>query len=488
MSPQSPYCNHTKLTPSRYLSKAKTLLLVALLAVGVRGIALLAVPGSLQEDTDLYRQLAENLVGEGKFALGDDPTAFRPPVYPILLVPCVAAGQSMWGTIGILHLALGVGTVLLTALLTKQIAGLRAGLLAGMLVAVDPLLVWQSTQIMSETAAVFFVVVTLFCGFQASKSKNLAWTFLTGTAAGITALTRANLLPWSLLVPGLLGFVRQVGQTGTFTGDKKRDQTTHHFEQMKGSSQSAPRLPRSKVRFREVIKTSLIGYVGLGSVLFPWAVRNRLVLGQWIFGTTHGGITFYLANNDYFYDHLKEGRAPRAWRSEGFVEAWQKQVKQYPELDEVQRDRLAYSLAKETITRRPEEFLLSCLWRILWLWTPFPPSELSEALTGGVLAVWAVGGFYILQYGCAIWGIGIASRKRINSGEAPGILWFLLSGAALALVLTAVHALYWSNMRMRAPVIPLLTSFGSIPITRPGFWRPSDGSRPRSLFRRQLLP
>jgi len=367
----------------------------------------------------------------------------------------------------------------LTGLLAKRIGGLQAGLIAGLWVAADPLLVWQSTQIMSETAAVFFVGVTLFCGFQASKSKNLAWTFLTGTAAGITALTRANLLPWSLLVPGLLGFVRQLGESGPFTRDKKREQTTHHSEQTKGSFQSLPRLSGSKVRFREVIKTSLIGYVGLGSVLFPWVLRNRLVLGHWIFGTTHGGITFYLANNDYFYDHLREHKPLRAWKSEAFITAWQQAVEQHPGLDEAQQDRLAYRLAGETIARRPQEFLQSCLWRVLWLWTPFPPAELSEALTGGVLAVWAVGGFYILQYGCAIWGIRIALRKRINSRETPQILWFLLSGAALALVLTAVHAFYWSNMRMRAPAVPVFACFAALPLTQLRLWSsPKANGRP----------
>jgi len=477
MSPESPYCNHTKLTPSRYLCKPKTLpllLVLALFTVLVRGMALLAVPGSFQEDRDLYRQLAENLLREGRFALGGKPTAFRPPAYPILLVPCVAAGPYTWWAIATLHLALGVATVLLTVFLAKKIAGLRAGLLAGMLLAADPLLVWQSTQIMSETAAVFFVVVTLFCGLQASKPRNLAWSFLTGTAAGITALTRANLLPWTLLVPGLLGLVRQLGENDTFTRDKKREESTQHSEHTKGSFQAVLRLSGSKVRFREVIKTSLIGYVGLGSVLFPWVLRNRLVLGHWIIGTTHGGITFFLANNDYFYDHLKEGRAPRTWRSEAFLEAWEQQVKQYPGLDEAQRDGLAYTLAKETLARRPKEFWISCFWRILWLWTPFPPSELSEAVIGGILPVWLVGGFYVFQYVCAIWGFGIILANRKNSGES----WFvLLSGVALALVLTAVHAFYWSNMRMRAPVIPLIASFAGIPISGPAFWRPIDGNR-----------
>jgi len=482
MSCHNPFCEYSTVLPSKHLRPLDRLPLVlvfAFLVIFVRGVVLFLVPGSLQEDTDLYRQLAENLVREGRFALGGNPTAFRPPVYPILLVPCVATGPYTRWAIAALHVVLGAGTVLLTGLLANRIGGLQAGLIAGLLVAADPLLVWQSTQIMSETAAVLFVVVTLFCGFQASKSKNLAWTFLTGTAAGITALTRANLLPWSLLVPGLLGFVRQLGETSPFTRAKKREQTTHHSEQTKGSFQSLPRLSGSKVRFREVIKTSLIGYVGLGSVLFPWVLRNRLVLGHWIFGTTHGGITFYLANNDYFYDHLREHKPLRAWKSEAFITGWQQAVEQHPGLDEAQQDRLAYRLAGETIARRPKEFWESCLWRVLWLWTPFPPAELSEALTGGVLAVWAVGGFYILQYGCAIWGIGIALRKRINSGEAPQILWFLLSGAALALVLTAVHAFYWSNMRMRAPAVPVFACFAALPLTQLRLWSsPKANGRP----------
>ncbi|MEX2174775.1 MAG: hypothetical protein WD872_10465, partial [Pirellulaceae bacterium] len=75
------------------------ILLLAFTAL-VRGGALGAQRGNLSQDPDLYREIAENLLRHGEYGLGewippdDDPfsaanrltpTAFRPPLYPIVL-------------------------------------------------------------------------------------------------------------------------------------------------------------------------------------------------------------------------------------------------------------------------------------------------------------------------------------------------------------------------------------------------------------------
>ena len=472
----------TKLAPGRGFLKAKLLpllIVLGLLTVLVRAGALAAFPGGLEEDRDLYRRLAESLFFEGTFALGGHPTAFRPPGYPLLLVPCVAAGRHSWWAIATLHLVLGLGTVFLSFAVGSTLGGLRAGFLAGILVALDPILVWQSTQVMSETAAVFFVAVTLFCGIQAAKHGHPAWVFLTGIAAGITTLTRANLLPWSLLVPPVLVLVRLNKRTGGIGEELHSKPSPNKPQRLKDIFRAHPRRATRKGPLREIIKTILIGYAGVATLLFPWALRNRLLLGHWILGTTHGGITLYLGNNDSFYDHLLEGKVLREWTSDAFVQAWEERVKKYTELNEAQRDRLAYNLATETIARRPREFWQALLWRVIWLWSPFPSWELGKSVTGGFLAIWAVGLFYIFQFGLAIWGIGIALWKR-QTGKA--IAWIVLAGGALGLILTAVHALYWSNVRMRAPVVPLLACFSALPLAQLGSGSPAQGQpQPKHL-------
>src|SRR3954464_4015029 len=61
----------------------------------VRGGVLWAMRGNLGQDPDAYREIAENLIVHGEFALGKStpqaaegepqPTAYRPPLYPVVL-------------------------------------------------------------------------------------------------------------------------------------------------------------------------------------------------------------------------------------------------------------------------------------------------------------------------------------------------------------------------------------------------------------------
>src|SRR5262245_18010461 len=71
-------------------------LLVATLVV--RGGALWVMRAKLADDVDAYREIAENLLQHGEFALGKakpaselEPTAYRPPLYPVVLSNLSAA-------------------------------------------------------------------------------------------------------------------------------------------------------------------------------------------------------------------------------------------------------------------------------------------------------------------------------------------------------------------------------------------------------------
>src|SRR5688572_19185181 len=67
----------------------------------VRGSVLWAMRNNLTQDPDAYREIAENLLRHGEFAMGKPgpdgdvskptPTAFRPPLYPVVLSNLPAA-------------------------------------------------------------------------------------------------------------------------------------------------------------------------------------------------------------------------------------------------------------------------------------------------------------------------------------------------------------------------------------------------------------
>src|SRR5262245_57514938 len=75
----------------------------------VRGGVLWAMRNNLQQDPDAYREIAENLLRHGEFALGKPsgagaedvvtPTAYRPPLYPVVLSN-LAAGDGKQVVLG----------------------------------------------------------------------------------------------------------------------------------------------------------------------------------------------------------------------------------------------------------------------------------------------------------------------------------------------------------------------------------------------------
>ena len=92
------------------------------------------------------------------------PTAYRPPLYPLLLTGCVALGDYGRVAIGLLHVVLGVATVGLV-LAAGTLVGTGpprrgAGRAAGGL---RPDLAALVHQVMTETLATFLAVAGLLC-------------------------------------------------------------------------------------------------------------------------------------------------------------------------------------------------------------------------------------------------------------------------------------------------------------------------------------
>ena len=87
------------------------------------------------------------------------PTAYRAPLYPLVLTGCVAAGGFGRVAFEALHVLLGVATVGMMLVLGRWWGlGRRSAAVAAMLVALDPILLKSSTEAMSETLAAFLAV------------------------------------------------------------------------------------------------------------------------------------------------------------------------------------------------------------------------------------------------------------------------------------------------------------------------------------------
>src|SRR5262245_34081983 len=90
------------------------LIWIMTLAVLLRAAVIVRDSGAF-DDPDNYLPMARALATGQGFVFKGRPTAYRPPLYPLVLVPMVWLGD--WGRHGIavLHLGLGAGTVWMTA-------------------------------------------------------------------------------------------------------------------------------------------------------------------------------------------------------------------------------------------------------------------------------------------------------------------------------------------------------------------------------------
>ena len=89
------------------------------------------------------------------------PTAFRPPLYPMLLAAVDRPTGSSLVAGRALSLVLGLGVVLLTMRFGRAVASRRAGLVAGLVVAVYPPLLANDTVLLTESVSLLLMLALL---------------------------------------------------------------------------------------------------------------------------------------------------------------------------------------------------------------------------------------------------------------------------------------------------------------------------------------
>jgi 4-amino-4-deoxy-L-arabinose transferase-like glycosyltransferase len=424
-------------------------LLVVLVIIAFRGIAAVALPNGLNADTDGYREIAVTLRTTGTYGVRGDfgggeqrlegavrPTAYRPPLYPVLLAPLVFNATVAPMAVAVLHLVLGLAAVGLVLRLgiAWQLGGWAW--LAAVLTAFDPILMNQSLHIMTETLAAFLAVLALVCLTNAQGSLHppapahrSTKYVLAGMAIGVAGLARPTFLPWGALIA--LSFLVY-----------------------------RPVLPLRWER-------SFAFTCGMALTLLPWGLRNQLQFDRFITSTTHGGYTMLLGNNPWFYAHLREAGWDTAWRPDDLARVWAARNERpaagqlvssdtvalargdgQVERGELEDDELAYSLAKQYIEAEPGMFVAASLWRIGRLWDVWPRSyDEGESLRRRVMRL-ATAGWYLMVYGL----VAIAVVKYRALLLRPPWLW----GMLLCLTFTLVHSVYWTDMRMRGPLMPFI--------------------------------
>ncbi|MDD3585758.1 MAG: phospholipid carrier-dependent glycosyltransferase [Thermoguttaceae bacterium] len=422
------------------------LIVVFLLRFGL----LLVQPATFLDDPDDYQRLAINLNEYGVFGDKNNPTAFRPPLYPLILAGTFQAlavhdyrGNAESSlqrfilprplAIAWLHAGLGMFTALLVFATGIKI-GMKESMafLAAILVVVDPVLLQQSRLVMTETFATFFSILLIYLLIVWSEklSGYRQYWFVTGIGIlfGLAVLCRPAFLVFAALVA------------------------------------VAILLSRNDHRIATV--SSLCFVLGCAVPLTFWTVRNERQFDRPVITTTHGGYTLLLANNRFLYDHLqKHWPWEQAWDAQEFHKWYTNTVSEKireekasnkPIRNELLQDEIARDLAWEEIKKRPGMFAQSTLVRFGNLWQCLPYGTGSAKQISFWIRI-AIAAFYACELYLAITGLVclVRNRKR-KTDTSPQAYSPWLWGILLMISVQLPHLIYWTNMRMRAPLVPVL--------------------------------
>lgn len=376
------------------------ILAVVVLAIAVRGAAMARGPGRF-DDPDNYLRLARSIADGQGLSLAGRPTAYRPPLYPMLLAPFVALlGDRAIAGVAVLHLFLGAGTTLLTAAAARAM-GLSRGrsIAAALIVACDPVLISQSRSIMTETTTAFFMALALL-GVARARAPG---AILAGAGAGLAALTRPSALPGALLV----------AIAWSIAGRRK---------------------PPGFVPAALYLATTFL-------VIAPWAARNLWVFGEPVWTTTHGGYTLALANNPTYYRDVLHARSEQVWTGHDQW-LWFDQVnRRTAGMTEPQADRYLRNEVVELARARPVDFLAAAVDRLARFWAVAPSPAVYSRGVRAAVACWTI----------PLWIALVLGLIRPRAWR-----WPRAAAALVILGLVGVHALYWTDMRMRAPLVPAI--------------------------------
>jgi len=343
-----------------------------------------------------YDAIARNVIAGRGFTIDDvHPTAYRAPVYPLLLSLFYAVSDHSLLFVRLIQAGLGVGVVYLTWLLGRDLFTQAVGALAALIVAIHPLLIYFGVYLWTETLYTILITAVAYGLLRGLQAGRLRWIALAGMLFGLAALTRPQALvqaPLMLLV--VLIYFRQRGPA------------------------------------RRLLAALILALTTLAPIA-PWTVRNLAAFHELILIDTHGGYTLYGS-----YDPAAGG---------AFVDRPLPGGQDWNALSETERDEVYYGAAIAWIEQNPGAALSLIPAR---LWRASSPTTIVVGELNGWWTPYAHA-IYLLFQGLAAAGLVIGFRRN----RLSVVLWLAILNTLL------VTALFYGTMRLSLPMLPSLAVF-----------------------------
>ena len=419
---------------------SRWLIAIVVVSLVLRLILLLVRGADLQTDPDAYIGHAETLLTSGSYCVPgtDRPTAFRPPIYPVLLAGFGAAGVKLSSAAAIINLVASA-VFIICAWWIARVVGLRGVWppICAAAVGIDPLLLRYSVLPMTEIVSGAFLSVAILQMMKlcyeshggSEPSGNLPGmrsAVSAGICFGVGGLCRPILFVTCAVITLILAGQFVIGRLS------KKSLNGKHGGGV-------------------VVLPALIAAM----ILLPWVIRNAVQFNHFIPATTHGGYTLLLGNNPIFYDQVVNAPGNPAWAGDSLGQWQEKLAAQLSAdgvdaADEVAADAWHYDRAIRHIGNDPTAFGKSVLLR----WKRLGATRPSvQQVSGGRVMGW----FATILYSI-VW-IGLLTS---------GYLWVIhhqprvqiLFGAVLSFVM--MHSFYWTNTRMRAPLTAVIIVLSAV--------------------------
>ena len=416
------------ITPSWGGSRLWPLAAVVVAAL-LRAAALQMGSGHLADDRDDYLLVARHYAAEGFLTpFVGIPSSFRPPLFPLVVAAILKAGGGSL-VLGLVQLVLGTATVALTWRIGQRLGlGSLAAIAAG-LVAVDPLLIEYTTFPMTETLFTFLVTLLVWVSIPKSRAGRRPVNCKSGgrgrplwSVRPVSAddLARGRSCRSVVVVPTEDGTRARQSDRAKCRGCALGG-GDNRFS-VGAAQREDPRLARPDHHARRIHAA-------------PGQQRGVLPPGRR--PSLPGGMA-----------RPRTRPLPTAMVQGILVGQMDRQIG--PAAGELAQDRWMYDRAWQAISASPRLFLRACLLRFAEFWNVMPLSPSRTAISA--ILVWSLAAGYVIEL--VLFIVGLASLFRRGIG-----LWYF--PLLLVLNFTLVHLFYWSNMRMRAPLVPIIALVGA---------------------------
>jgi hypothetical protein len=150
-------------------------------------------------DEHEYYGLATNLIAKHVYTVdGANPTAFRPPGYPIVLALGMLLGADIPYLRVINFMALGL-TVYVTYLITTELSCKLSGLLVSLMICFYPVLFYMAGTLYPQTVGALFFLFSIFITLKLDR-VSIFYVILSGLSFGFLVITIPTFLVHTIMI------------------------------------------------------------------------------------------------------------------------------------------------------------------------------------------------------------------------------------------------------------------------------------------------